>query len=297
MTLLTDISSPAPQATGRRPRAGLVLLVAVVVAAFALAGAALRWPFPVEVVLLALAVVVTGWAAWVAVRRPSLVLAPLAVCILALGNPATLAGTTAFVQDHAGVITVRTQDGFGLVFWKQYPGVAGWTAPADPAPVDTVAFAASAQAAVRGIVDALSAEGREWTASSTPSGLQLLPNGYGGPSMFDRVDSAEWHTTLDGSAAQRATLLAAARETAQALGLADEQVVTGDPLSGTATTTWSDADGVLTLVLADDAVTVSYSGGPFLRATALPGEFAQRMSAFAGLTPPAPLVAPDVLRR
>jgi hypothetical protein len=272
--------------------------VAAVVAVLSVAGALLRWPAPVEVSLIVAAIVVTLWAAWAVIRRPSLVVAPLAVCLVAFGNPLALGGMATNIEAHAGLITVRTDGGFGLVFWKQYPGVAGWTAPPDPQPVDTVAFAASVQAAVRSIIDdTTSAFGLTWTVASRPSGLMPLSNGYGGRSMFDRVDSAQWHTTLDGSAAQRAALLHTTRAAAAALQLGDENAVSGDPLTGTGTTTWSDADGELTLILDADAVTVSYSGGPLLTGTSLPGEFERRMADFAGLTPPPPLVAPGVPRR
>jgi hypothetical protein len=151
---------------------------------------------------------------------------------------------------------------------------------------------------VRSIVDTTTtAFGLTWTVASGPSGLMPLPNGYGGPSMFDRVDSAQLRTTLDGSTAQRTALLSAARAAATTLQLGDEKAVSGDPLTGTGTITWSDADGVLTLVLDADAVTVSYSGGPLLTGTALPGEYEQRLADFAGLTPPAPLVTPDLPQR
>ena len=299
MTLLAEPQT-TPAGTRRRPRAWPPLVVAAGVAVLSVAGALLRWPAPIQAILVAAAIVVTLWAAWAVIRRPSRVVAPLAVCLVALGNPLALGGMATNIEAHAGLITVRTDGGFGLVFWKQYPGVAGWTAPSDPQPVDTVAFAAAVQAAVRSIVDdTTTAFGLTWTVASQPSGLMQLPNGYGGPSMFDRVDSAQWHTMLDGSAAQRTAVLAATRAAATTLQLGDEKAVSGDPLTGTGTTTWSDADadGELTLVLDADAVTVSYSGGPLLTGTSLPGEFERRMADFAGLTPPAPLVTPDVPQR
>lgn len=296
MTVLTGLEAPAA-APARRASAWPPFVAAAIVAVLAAVVALLRWPTAVAVVLMVAAVAVTVWATWIAVRRPSLVVAPLAVCLVAIGNPLALGGMAVNLEAHAGVITVRTEGGFGLVFWKQYPGVAGWTAPADPQPVDTVAFASMVQAAVRSVVDSTTtAFGLTWTVESGPSGLQPLPNGYGGESLFDRVDSALWHTSLDGSVAARTALLEAARAAAETLQLGDE-TVSGDPATGTGTVAWSDSGGVLTLELVDDAVTVGYSGGPFLKSTALPGELAQRLAAFRGLTPPEPLVQPDIPTR
>jgi hypothetical protein len=298
MTVLVAPEATEASAAPRRRAAWPTLVVAAAIAVVSCIAALGRWPAPVQTGLFVVAALATGWAAWTSVRRPSVVIAPLAVCLLALGNPLSLGGIASNVEAHAGIITVRTEGGFGLVFWKEYPGVAGWSAPSDPQPVQTVAFATQVQAAVRGVVTAMSdAYGLTWTAGQGRTGVESLPNGFGGLSMFDRVDSAQWRTTLDGSAAQRTALVAATRTAANALGLADEAGSADDIAAGTGTMTWQDPGGVLTLMLAGDAVTLQYSGGPFLRGTSLPGEYEQRMAGFAGLTPPTPLNMPDVPRR
>lgn len=297
MTLLAepeqDTRSPAER---RRPRLWPVLVAAVAVAAGSIVWNLIAGPSALAVALMVAAGAVTLWAAWIGVRRPSLVAAPLAVCLVALGNPLALAGMSAGVIESAGLITARS-DGFGLVFWQKYPGIAGWQAPDAPEPVDGVGMATTVQAAVRSVVTTTSEDfGLTWRVSPEQSGVAAIPNGYGGASWFTRVDSAVWKTTTDASAAQRTGIIEAARAAAQTLALGAETAAAGDPRTGDGSLTWSDADGVLTLAFAGADATLSYSGGPFLAALST-SEYQRAMAGFAGQQPPKPLYLPDIPTR
>lgn len=276
----------------RRPVWPVLAAAAVLAAVSAVLGFA-HGPWWAKLVVLLAAIAVTAWAAWLAVRRPSLVIAPLAVCLLAIGNPLALALLGVNVETHAGLVLPRS-DGFGLVFWKRYPGIAGWQAPAHPVPFDAVPYLRAVQAAIDQATGELSTRYRlTWRVEPGPTGITPIANGYGGASMFQRADAPTWVSRLDGSAQQHDAVVAAARAAAARIGLPDEHVAAGDPLRGDGTLRFSDARGALRLVFLADVVTLAYTGGPFLASAWIPGEFEQRMAAFAGLAQPAPLIAPN----
>ncbi len=264
-------------------------VIAVLSAVLGLAQA----PWWLRIIVLLLAVALTAWAAWLAVRRPSLVIAPLAVCLLAIGNPLALAGFSVNVETHAGLVLPRP-DGFGLVFWKRYPGIAGWRAPAHPRPFDAQTYLRTVQAAMDAATGDLSTRFHlTWRVQPGLTGITPITNGYGGMSMFQRADAPTWTSQLDGTTVQHDAMIAAARQAAQRIGLPREQVGAGDPLHGDGLLRFSDDRGALTLSFRAGAVAFGYRGGPFLANTWIPGEFEQRMDAFADLPQPAPLIAPN----
>ncbi len=278
--------------SGRRPVWPTLAAAVALAAASAVLGLA-HGPWWAKLVVLLAAIAVTAWAAWLAVRRPSLVIAPLAVCLLALGNPLALAVFSVNVETHAGLVLPRP-DGFGLVFWKRYPGIAGWRAPAHPVPFEAAQYLRSVQAAIDEATGELSTRYRlTFKVQPGPTGVTAIANGYGGSSMFERADAPTWVSQLDGSAQQHDAAVAAARAAAARIGLPDERVAAGEPLHGDGTLRFSDSRGALQLVFRADEVTLSYTGGPFLASTWIPGEFEQRMAAFTGLAQPAPLIVPN----
>jgi len=275
------------------PRPAFVLVAAGVVAVASLA-AALAGAGWATIPLVVAALVVLVLATLVAMRRDSRVLAPLAIALVALCNPVVLGGLTDHVRDQVGVVTVAPDR--GLVLWATYPGIAGWDAPAVPASVDTTALAQAVPRVVRGVVDATGREfGWSWSlGDEVPQGARAIANGFGGASMFWRIDSPRWTTAdFDGSGAQRAALLGAVDSAAAALETGEVSDTTGDVDAGDGVRAWTDGrGGVLTLEIAGGDVAVVYAGGPFLAGD--PAEFAERMAGFAGLELPAPLVRPDL---
>jgi|GEM_PF-1411233 len=275
------------------PRPATVLAAAAVVAiasvAAALAGAG--WA---TIPLCAAALVVLVCATLVAMRRDSHAVAPLAIALVALLNPLVLGGLTDHVREQVGVVTLAPDR--GLVLWATYPGIAGWDGPDAPAAVDTTALAQAVPRVMRGIVDA-TGRGHGWSWSlgdEVQPGAQAIANGFGGSSMFWRIDSPRWTTgDFDGSDAQRATLLAAVAGAAAALEAGEVVDVRGDVGAADGVRVWRDGrGGELTLTIAGADVIAVYAGGPFLAGD--PAEFDARMAGFAGLDLPEPIAQPDL---
>jgi len=298
---MTTTAPPEADAPARRPRLtrrpAVVLAAAVVIAVVSFLVVTLRLPWPVGAVLVVIVLLATVWATLSAIARRSLFVAPLAVCILALGNPVILSGLGSYVQTHAGVITVSLDR--GLVLWANYPGIAGWEAPASPTSVDTVRLATEVQNALRVSVGELSdAYGYAWSIGEGTVGIQRIPNGYGGRSLFERVDAPLWQTSdFDGSADQRMAVVQSAAAAAATLELTDIGDSDGDVDTGDGTRTWSSGDATLMLTIEGDTVSLTYTAGPYLTRDAVLGEFPRSMRGFDGLTRPAPLETPDVPER
>ncbi|WP_439591081.1 hypothetical protein [Microbacterium sp.] len=275
-------------------RPALVLGVAVVVAVLSAVVVATGMPWVVGLLVMIVAIVVTIWATLSAVVRRSLFVAPLAICLVAVGNPAVLAGVGSYVERSVGVVTLSPDRGF--VLWSLYPGIAGWDAPDAPEAVDTPRLAQSVQRALRSAVGVLTdAYGYAWQIGDGQVGIASIENGFGGPSMFERIDAPLWTTAdFDGSSAQRAAVVAAAAASAAELGLTDASDAAGDVDTGDGTRQWSADNQTLTLSIEGPRIELSYTGGPFLAPTSLPGEYEDLMRAFEGLTPPPTIVTPDV---
>ncbi|GAA1922480.1 hypothetical protein GCM10009775_13680 [Microbacterium aoyamense] len=289
----------APEPAEGRPvriplRPATILLVALVVVAVSFFVVLTRLPWIVGLVLMLVAVVVTIWATLSAVVRRSLFVAPLAVCLVAVGNPAVLAGAGAFVERNVGVVTVSFDR--GVVPWALYPGIAGWEAPQAPEVVDTPALAQTVQRALRSAVGALSADyAYTWQVGDGRVGIAPIANGFGGDSMFQRIDAPRWTTSdFDESAEQRAAIVAAAAASAAELGLMQATEAAGDVDTGDGTREWTDEGQTFTLTLEGQRVALSYTGGPFLAPQSLPGEFQRSMRAYEALTLPPPIVTPNL---
>lgn len=292
------MTAPESADQGRRVRVpirpALVLGVAAVVAVVSGVVVATGLPWVVGLLVMIVAVAATIWATLSAVVRRSLVVAPLAICLLAVGNPAVLAGVGSYVERSVGVVTFSPDRGF--VLWSLYPGIVGWDAPDAPDAVDTPVLAQSVQRALRSAVGVLTdAYGYAWRIGDGQVGIAPIANGFGGYSMFERVDAPLWTTSdFDGSEGQRSAIVAAAAASAAELGLTDAADSAGDVDTGDGTREWS-ADGqTLTLTLAGAQIELSYTGGPFLAPTSLPGEFEDRLRGFEGLPLPSTIVTPDV---
>lgn len=287
--MTAETPTPARRARVLRPGAALVAAAVVAAASLGVVLFSLGWVLAALLTVLAVAVVLVATAS--AMRRGSRVLAPLAVALVAVLNPVVLQGLADHTRDSIGVVTY--EPGQGLVLWGGYPGIAGWDAPETPEQIDVRSLVLDVQDSVRAIVDDTGdAVGWTWSVGDTAGGATTLQNGFGGPSMFVRVDSPTWATTdFDGSAPQRDILLAAVRATADELSLSTVTDAEGDVGTGDGVREYTDADGgSLTLTVAGGDVTVVYAGGPYLSGSA--EEYQARMSEFAGLDLPDPLFTP-----
>lgn len=286
-----DLESRARRPLSVRPR--VVLFAAVVVGALSVLWA-LLWPNPIIAALIVLAgAAVVVWATAVAMRRQSVFIAPLAVVLVALCNPLVFGVVSSNLDTRVGRMTFSFED--GLLLWKQYPGIAGWDA-SDPRPVDTGTLVVEAQNGFRAAIDALSDEfGWAWQVGDV-TGVTAIPNGYGGDSMFRRVDMPVWQTgDFDGSQAQRDGLLSAVASLAATLQLSSETDVSGDVTTGDGERTWTDdLGGRLQLTVAGEQVALAFVGGPYFSAQYTPEQYEQAMAPFDGVAPPDPLVVPDV---
>lgn len=280
--------------TARRgiPRPRVVLAAAGVAASAAVVAAMLQAAWPVLALIGVAAVAVVMLATLVAMRRDSRVVAPLAVALVALVNPVVLAAVSDHVVARVGVVSFGFDRGF--VLWGTYPGIAGWEPPADPPLVDIGGIARTSQNAVRDVVDATSdAYGWAWRVGDEASGARAIVNGWGGASVFWRIDSPTWISADAGDVAQRAVLTDAAAGAAERLDLPLEDDVDGDVDTGDGVRTWSDdLGGTLFLQVAGAQATLWYTGGPFLATTV--ADFDARLEPFAGLTPPATIEQPDL---
>lgn len=290
-------AAPAAGPTGLRgiPRPLTTLLVALVVAAASIVAFLAGAGWGVGLVLMLLAIAATVWATVAAVRRDSVFVAPLAIVLLAVLNPLVLSGLSAHIQERAGVITFAFDR--GLVLWATYPGIAGWDAPEDATPVNTAGLAQAEQRALRSVVEATTAaHGWVWSIGEGAAGVFRIANGFGGPSLFERVDSPVWTSDdFDGSAPQRELLLSSAQSAADALELRTVTDVEGDVATGDGVRHWDDgAGGVMSLTIAGARVTLQYTGGPFLSGGSSAAEYQLARSGFAGLQPPAPIEEPDL---
>lgn len=299
MTRTVDpaIVEPDSRSTGLPavPRPRTALLVAIVVAAASVLASLAGAGWGIGLGLMVLAVAVTVWATIAAVRRDSVFVAPLAIVLVAVLNPLVLSGLAAHIQERAGVITFAFDR--GLVLWSTYPGIAGWDAPEDAAPVNTTALAQAEQRALRGAVEATTAaHGWVWSIGEGAAGVFRIANGYGGDSLFERVDSPVWTSEdFDGSAPQRDLLLSSAQTAAAALELTTVTEAEGDVTTGDGMRRWDDgAGGVMTLRVAGSRVTLQYTGGPFLSGSSSAAEYRLARSGFEGLQPPAPIEEPDL---
>ena len=226
--------------------------------------------------------------------RRSVFVAPLAICLVAAMNPAALSGLGGYVERHAGVVSFAFDR--GIVLWAKYPGIAWWDAPQDPQSVDTIALAQSVQRALRTAVGALStAYGWTWQIGDGEVGVRPIPNGFGGDSLFERVDAPRWTTEeFDGSDGQRVALLAAAEASAAELGLTQVANPSGDVTTGDGSRTWSADAQTLTLTVEGSRVSLTYAGGPFLSTRTVPGELETALSGYEGLPLPPTIVTPDL---
>ena len=273
----------------RTPPHRLLLLAGLLaILAMSVTAVAADWPQWSVVLVVVLAVGFSGYAAWLAIGRGLRVLAPIAICLVALLNPAAINGAVANVQTYAGLVQADPNQ-FGLVFWKLYPGIAGWAAPEHPIPFDTTGRLRTVQSAMTDAKATLSAEfGQTWTTDDSDVGVLPVENGYGGRSMFVRIVPAPWQTQLVGAADERATMIDEVGALAASLGLNAEQKV-GEPATGDGTLSWASADEELTLRFTGGRAALTFVGGPFLQSTAFRGEFESRMRPFEGMPQPAPL--------
>lgn len=295
----TTTDGPTPQARGIRSplslRPALTLASAAIVAVVSWVAVALGAPWPIIAVLTVVALAVMVWASLSAIGRRSLVVAPLAVCLAVMGNPLITSGLASYVERHAGVITVSLDH--GLVLWKTYPGIAGWE-PSSPAtqPVDTPGIAMNVQRALRDVVGDMSdSYGYTWEIGDGQVGIAPIANGFGGNSLFERVDAPLWQTTdFDGSADQRAAVVASTVTSAQSLALTTVANPDGNVDTGDGTRTWSDETQQLTLTIEGSTVMLTYVGGPFLAASTIPGEYLRAMQGFEGIPLPPTIEDPNI---
>lgn len=276
-------AAPAPM------RARTLLWAAIVIGALSVVALALDagWIVGAILSLAALAVIVVG--PFIAMRRRSLVAAPLAIALVSLLNPVILGGVSAHVTNLIGVVTLQR----GIVLWGAYPGIAGWDAPDELTVVDPGALARQTQDVTRGVVDELSsAYGWSWSIGDSVGGTQSIANGFGGTSVFIRVDSARWTTAdFDGSQEQADALLTAMQTAADELGL----TTVGDAIDAGSggEATWSDGrGGVLTLAYDGSQASFWYTGGPF--STVSTEEYLALLEPYAGLDQPEPIDEPDL---
>lgn len=286
-----------PGATPRRARvarARTVLIAAAAVAALSVLWLATGGNPVLAAILVVAALVVVLWGTAVAMRRGSKVLAPLAVILVAVLNPLVLGTVSTHLDDRVGRMTVSSEA--GLVFWQHYPGIAGWDAPATPTPVDTTEIVRTAQTSFRAATDTLSAE-HAWTWQvGEVTGLSPMLNGFGGMSMFHRIDVPVWSTTdFDGSDNQRALLLDVAAGVAEEMALPEVSDPVGDIETGNGVRAWSDDLGGTFRVAVDGAaVSLEFSGGPYFSAGTSLDEYAAAREQYAGLEVPEPLFVPEL---
>jgi hypothetical protein len=271
------------------------MAVALVLAVLSWTATVAGWG-PIASVLLTITCILAIVAAGVsAMAWRSAVLAPLAVCLLAVGNPIAASASATFVEREIGPVTVTADR--GLVFWELYPGVAGWDAP-DPVPrVDASALARTAQSAIRSVVtDLTDSFGYAWTVQEdAAAGVSAIANGFGGTSMFVRVDVPEWVTeSFDGSSGQRDAILTAAAGAAAALQLTDVQDSSGDVATSDGVRSWSTAGQLLTLTIDGARVSLVFTAGPYLSGSYIPEEYERALTSFEGLTAPEPRVRPSL---
>ncbi|QTV80099.1 hypothetical protein [Microbacterium sp. NIBRBAC000506063] len=298
MTVVTD--PEVPQAEAPQPsRARVARPRVVMIAALALVALSMLWLFggrngALGVVLSVAALIVIVWATAVAMRRGSAVVAPLAVILVVLGNPVVLGIYSNHLDDRVGRLTISPED--GLVFWQQYPGIAGWQAPSEPVPVDTTEIVRTAQASFRTAIDELSGEfGWAWQVGDI-TGVSAIPNGFGGESMFHRVDAPVWTTSdFDGSDAQRATLLDLGAGIAEQLQLPTLTDAVGDVSAGDGVRAWTDdLGGAFTVTVQGSTVSLQFVGGPYFAAHTSMEEYAEAREHFAGIELPEPLFVPEL---
>lgn len=281
---------PARKTRVLRPAAAFLaaLLVAGLTVLWAVWGgnAVIGW------VITAVAIMMTIWATATAVRRNSVFLAPVAIVVLALVNPMIVGGLGQHVRDTAGIITVER--GHGLIFWQLYPGIYGWETPDNVQSVDTVTYMNSVNQQLRTIVETTMDElDWSWQVAEGRVGTERIPNGFGGVSQFERGDSMNWETeSFDGSAEQRHELVRFAQAAADELELPELTDDNGAAESGDGVLQWSDENGVLTVQIEGSHVALSYTGGPFLIDSR--AEFDLAMRTFEGVTPPEPIMVPEI---
>ena len=284
------IQPAAPEHLLRRvSRPIFVLIAGIMLAVLSWVATAADWPLIVTVVLAAACVLAIALAGLGAVAWRSVVVAPLAVCILAFGNPLAAHAMGTFVDREVGPVSVTAD--WGLVFWELYPGIAGWDAP-DPLPrADATTLARTAQAAIRSVVgDLTTSFGYAWSVpTDDAAGVAAIENGFGGTSMFVRVDVPQWTTEdFDGSPAQRAAILASAGGAAAQLQLTEVQNPSGDVETSDGVRTWGSSEQLLTLTIDGPRVSLVFTAGPFLSDGYLPEEYERSLRSFEGLTAPEP---------
>ncbi|GAA1464699.1 heparan-alpha-glucosaminide N-acetyltransferase domain-containing protein [Microbacterium thalassium] len=298
MTAPTQLPPPAqvapeaeapPRSSAMRARTLLVAAIVIGVLSLVALALDLGWVVGAVLSLAALAVIVVG--PFIAMRRRSLVVAPIAIALVSLLNPVILGAVAAHVTNLVGVVSFQR----GIIFWYDYPGIDGWDAPDELAVVDPAALAGTSQDATRGVVDELSSElGWSWTVDGDIGGVASIANGFGGPSVFFRADSARWSTPdFDGSPEQAAVLLAALDEAAAQLELTEVTDTAGDVAAGDGERVWSDGvGGELTVTVDGSDVAFWYTGGPF--STVPTEEYLALLEPYAGLELPEPITEPDL---
>ncbi len=293
------MSAAHPMSTGQTAQPRVARARTVMVAALAVAVASILWfmlgQSPVAaVVLVVVALVLVGWAAFVAVRRESMVVAPAAVVILALCNPLVMGAYAQHLDERVGRMSFEFSR--GIVFWHHYPDIVGWEAPSPLPKVDTGALVRAVQSGSRAAILSVSAE-LDWSwRVGKITGLSMIPNGFGGNSMFQRVDMPTWSTDdYDGSTEQREVLMAAVELFAQELWPDSEVTVSAAVTSGVYERVWADdLGGRLSLTLHGEHVELAFRGGPYFSANASLEEYEERRADFAGLTPPTPIFIPEL---
>lgn len=284
MTFLQRVSRPV-----------VVLIAGVVLAILSWASVVAGWPAVASIVLGAGCILAIGVAGFSAVAWRSSVVAPLAVCILAFGNPLAAHALSAFVDREVGPVTVTADR--GLVFWELYPGIAGWDAPSPIPRADATSLARTAQSAIRTVVSDLTASfGYAWSVpTDDAAGVATIDNGFGGTSLFVRVDVPEWTSSdFDGSRTQREAVLASAAGAAAQLQLTDVQNASGDVATSDGVRTWGAPQQRLTLTIEGRRVSLVFSAGPFLSDGYLPEEYERSLRSFEGLTAPEPRALPEL---
>ena len=288
----TAAVAPARRARVARPR--VVLIAALVVAALSAIWLTTGRNIVLGGVLLAAAALVVVWATAVAMRRASTVIAPLAVILVVVCNPAVLGVYSTHLDDRVGRMTLSPES--GLVFWQQYPGIAGWEAPAVPVQVDTTTLVRTVQSSFREAIDRLSGEySWSWEVGEV-TGVSPVPNGFGGASMFHRIDAPVWSSSdFDGSEAQRTALLEAAETIAAQLALPTVADPIGDVAAGDGVRTWSDdLGGTFRLTVQGSAVSLEFVGGPYFGVQSSLEEYAAARDFFDRLELPEPLYIPEL---
>ncbi len=288
-------SAPAASSTRTRvARPRVVLIAALVVAALSVAWLITGRNAVFGGVLIAAALLVVVWSTAVAMRRVSTVVAPLAVIVVVVCNPAVLGVYSTHLDDRVGRMTLTPES--GLVFWQQYPGIAGWEAPAEPVQVNTAVLVRMVQSSLREAIDRLSEEySWSWKVGDV-TGVSSIPNGFGGESMFRRIDAPVWSSSdFDGSEAQRATLLDVAEAIGEQLALTAVADPSGDVAVGDGVRTWSDDLGsTFTLTVQGQTVSLEFVGGPYFGTQSSLEEYAAARDFFDGFELPEPLFVPEL---